>query len=269
MRNIKYIIKASLILLLVLFVALPAGAQELPGPMQPPRMVNDFAGFLDKNSVASLERKVRDFYNSSSTQIYIITVNDLQGYDPSDYATRIGEKWEVGTKGKDNGIVILIKPKTTSAEGEVFISVGYGLEGVIPDITSYRIVDSDIIPSFKAGDFHGGLNHAVETIISLSEGEFTSDQYMQSTESRGQSPIGTIIFIVMMIVLFIGGGSRSRRNGSVGRNLPFFLLLSMMGSGSRSHGGSFGGFSGGGGSFGGFGGGGGGSFGGGGAGGSW
>ena len=272
MSNQLQKIKTVFILVIALTIAIPGPlrSQDFPEPMNPPRMVNDFSGFLDPAAVGSLEKKLQTFYNSSSTQIYIIILDDLKGYDPSDYATRIGEKWKVGTGGKDNGIVILVKPKTTDNQGEVFISVGYGLEGVVPDITAHRIVDSEIIPRFKVNDFGGGLTQAVDILISLTEGEFSSDQYMENTNRSKGGSIGGIIFMIILFIIIFGGGSKSGRNSSVGRNLPFWLLLSMMGSGSRSHGGSFGGFSGGSGSFGGgFGGGGGGSFGGGGAGGSW
>ncbi len=272
MSNQYQKIKSAFILVLVLALTIPGplSAQDFPEPMNPPRMVNDFSGFIDQTGLSTLENKLQNFYNRSSTQIYIITLNDLKGYDPSDYATQIGEKWKVGTGGKDNGIVILVKPKTLDSQGEVFISVAYGLEGVVPDITAHRIVDTEIIPSFKIGDYTGGLTKAVDILISLTEGEFSSDQYMEHTGSSKGGSIGGIIFMIVLFIIIFSGGSKTGRNSSVGRNLPFWLLLSMMGSGSRSHGGSFGGFSGGSGGFGGgFGGGGGGSFGGGGAGGSW
>jgi len=252
---------------LLLCLAVPMKAQEFPEPMEPPRMVNDFAGFLEPQSAASLERKLQDFYFKTSTQIYIISVGDLHGYDPGDYAARIGEKWGVGTKGKDNGAVILIKPKTPDSRGEVFISTGYGLEGAVPDVIANRIVDNEIIPLFKEGDNYGGLNQAVDVLISLTEGEFTADEYVKQTSGSKGFSIGGIILLIIIIIALFGGGKSGRHN-HLGGNLPFWILLSMMGSGSRSHGGAWGGFSGGGG-IGGFGGGGGGSFGGGGAGGSW
>ncbi len=249
-------------------ISIPLKAQELPEPMDPPRMVNDFAGFLNPPNTASLEQKLQDFFYRSSTQIYLIIVDDLLGFDPSDYASRIGEKWGVGTKGKNNGIVILVKPKTEASRGEVYISPGYGLEGVVPDVIANRIVDNEIIPRFKAGDYFGGINQAAEVLISLTEGEFTADEYVKRTGGSKGKYIGGIIFLIFLLIAIFGGGSKTGRHNHLGGNLPLWILLSMMNSGGRSHGGSFGGFSGGGG-LGGFGGGGGGSFGGGGAGGSW
>ena len=106
-------------------------AQDLPEPMRPKRIVNDFTQLFSPQQQQALEQKLRNFNDTSSTQIAIVTVPTLQGYAPSDYAQRLAEKWGVGQKGKDNGVLLLIKPKSRTEEGQVAIAVGYGLEGVI------------------------------------------------------------------------------------------------------------------------------------------
>jgi uncharacterized protein len=233
-------------------------------------MVNDLTGFLSSDEINSLEAKLRGYLDTTSTQIYIAIVPDLLGYDKSDFAIRLAEKWKVGQKGKNNGILILVKPKTAMEKGEVFIAVGYGLEDVIPDITANKyIVNRDIIPNFKQNRFYQGLDEATTTIMGLASGKFTADQYNKRKATSGGGA-GAIIFIIIIIVLVLifKGNSRNRGNTMGGSSLPFWLALGMLSSGSRSSGG-FGGFSSGSGGFGGFGGGGGGSFGGGGAGGNW
>ena len=148
---------------------------------------------------------------------------------------------------------------------------GYGAEGAIPDIICAQIVDNDILPAFRQGDYYGGLDNAANTIMSLARGEFSAAEYGQKAKkSAGKGmPIGLIIFIIFIIIAAISGKSGGSKNKNISTGgLPFWMLLGMMGSGRGSHGGSWGGFSGGGGG-GGFGGFGGGSFGGGGAGGSW
>ena len=138
--------------ILALFLMLSTStifAQELPAPMDPPRLVNDFAGLLNQNEVAMLETKLRSYHDTTSTQVYIVIVNDLLGYDKSDYAFRLGEKWGIGQKNKNNGALILVKPKAGREKGEAFIAIGYGLEDVIPDITANHIVDLEMIPYFK------------------------------------------------------------------------------------------------------------------------
>ena len=256
-----------LVLILLLMVPLWSQAQEqLPVPAAPESWVNDYAGVFSSAERSALERKLNEFEYRSSTQIFIITLEDNGGYSASDLAPRIGEAWGVGQQGKDNGLLMVLDMQGR----DVFIATGYGLEEYIPDITAGRIVQHELIPNFKNGDYFAGVDAAVDVMISLLDGKFTADEYRKQTSGGGAS-IGGIIFMIILFSLIFGG---RRRSAGMGRsNLPLWLALGML-SGGR-HSGSFGNFSsgsggfGGGGGFGGFGGGGGGSFGGGGAGGSW
>ncbi len=256
--------KQILLSLLLAFSIVPIMGQDVPDPMQPPRLVNDFAGILNNEEQIALEQKLRAYHDSTSTQIYVVTVKDLSGYDVSDFAFRLGEKWGVGQKGKNNGIVILIKPKLGNQKGRAFIATGYGMEEIIPDATARRIVDNEMIPYFKENRYYKGINAALEVIFDLASGLYKADEY-----NPGESPWGGLIFLVIsFLIIILSARNQARINGStIGRSIPFWLLMGMMGSGGRSS--SWGNFSSGSGSFGGFRGGGGGSFGGGGAGGSW
>jgi len=255
-------------LILALFV--PAlRSQDFPEPMQPPRLVNDFAKVFDQSDAANLEQKLLDFNNQTSTQIFVVTVPTLNGLEPNDYTTRLAEKWKAGQKGKDNGVMILVKPKTAEERGQVYIAVGYGLEGVLTDAQANQLVDLEMIPKFKENNYAGGVEAAVNVIMKITSGEYTADQYLKKgNAAAGGSILGLIIMIGLLLIVFGGGSRRNRHQGFGGRSngLPLLLLMGMMGN---RGGGSFGGFSSGGGFGGGFGGGGGGSFGGGGAGGSW
>jgi uncharacterized protein len=259
----------------ILFFAITVNgtfSQNIPARPVPPRLVNDFAGLLKADEVNILEQHLVAFNDSTSTQIAIVIVPSLEGFDKSDYAQRLAEKWGIGQKGLNNGILILIKPKTADSKGEVFIAPGYGLEGAIPDITCGEIVDNEVLPAFRNGDYFTGLIKATNTLMALARGEYTAAQYGQKArKSTGKgAPLGLIIFIVFIIIAMISRNSGNSNNKHIGTGgLPFWLLMGMMGSGRGSHGGSWGGFSGGGGGGGGFGGFGGGGFGGGGAGGSW
>jgi len=247
-------------------------SQKIPDRPVPPKLVNDFVGLLKPEEVGMLERKLVQFNDSTSTQIAIVIVPSFGGYDISDYSQRLAEKWGIGQKGLNNGLLILIKPKTSDSNSGIRIETGYGLEGVIPDITCAEIIDNEIIPAFRNNDYYGGLSNATNTLMSLARGEFSAADYGQKPKKSGgkNSPAGIIIFIIIIVIVIFAGksGGSNRRNISTG-GLPFWLLLSMMNSGRGSHSGSWGGFSGGGGGGGGFGGFGGGSFGGGGASGSW
>ena len=267
--------KQFVLIIVILAVCSFSGvfAQDIPDPMQPPRLVNDFAGILSSDEVNRLENKLVAFNDSTSTQIAVVIVKSLNGYDENDYAQRLGQKWGIGQKGKKNGVVVLVKPKYPQEKGKISIQSGYGLEGVLPDITCKRIVENEMIPRFKVGDYYGGIDKATSTIISITKGEYTADQYNKRKKAKS-NPYGILIpFIIMVIVFFLIRGSRGGTH-SVGKNIPWWTALFLLGSMGRGHSGTWGDFQsgsggfggGGGGGFGGFGGG---SFGGGGAGGSW
>ncbi len=275
MRYNQIKIRTALLLLFVaLFFSLTSKAQdEFPARPEPPQLVNDFAGVLSAEQKGSLENKLVNFYQKTSTQIAIVTVKSLSGYDKADYAFRLSEKWGIGQKGKNNGILILVKPKLANEKGEVFVAVGYGLEAVVPDaVARQAIVGTELLPAFKQNDYFTGLDRSTDVLISLTSGEFTADQYVKATKKGGKGGIGGFAFILIILVLVFlfkrGSGNNSHGIGSTRGLLGGMLLGSMLGG---NHGGSWGNFSGGGGSSGGggFGGFGGGSFGGGGAGGSW
>jgi uncharacterized protein len=257
-------------LFLFLHVALSLEAQTLLARPDPPRLVNDFAGVLSSSEVQSLESKLVAFNDTTSNQIAVVIVNDLQGYDRSDFAYRVAKDWGVGQGDFNNGVLILVKTKTESSSGQIFIATGYGLEGAIPDIACADIIDREILPGFRDNDYYGGLDAGTDVLMSLAAGEYSYQNYAEGASSATIPGIIIFIIIIVFILIVSAGSSNNKHLRKTGTdNLPLWLLMSMMGSG-RSHGGSWGGFSGGGsrggGGFGGFGGGG---FGGGGAGGSW
>ncbi|MGA2824427.1 MAG: TPM domain-containing protein, partial [Bacteroidales bacterium] len=251
---------------------LTLAAQDIPERPVPPRLVNDYAGILSPDEVTRLEQKLVSFNDSTTTQIVLVIVKSLNGYDVYDFAQRLGQKWGVGQKGRNNGVVILVKPKYLNEKGEASIQTGYGMEGVLPDFTCKQIVDNEMIPKFAQGDYYTGVSAGIAVVMSITKGEFTAGQY--SKRARQQKPYGILVpIIILMVVVF---WIRINRGGthSVGKNIPFWTSLFLLGSMGRGGSGSWGNFQSGGGGFGGGGGGGfggfgGGGFGGGGAGGSW
>lgn len=254
-----------LLSLLFYFNVTPAKAQ-IPERPSPPRLVNDFSGILSQAESQQLENKLVQFARETSTQVVIVTLSDLDGYDPGDYAVRLGESWGVGQKGNDNGLVILVKPKTSNEQGRVFIATGYGLEGVLPDATvNGAIIDTEMIPSFKQNNYYQGLDNATDVIMKITRGEYTAEYYEENYAQQGGGILPVLFIFFLLFVILPILRSSSRKYYSPGKSLPLWLALGLL-SGGRSHPGSFGNFSSGRGGFGGFGGG---SFGGGGAGGSW
>jgi uncharacterized protein len=261
---------ALIVLLLANFVVRAADG-DFPARPEPAMLVNDFAGMLSTAEEAQLERKLEDYARNSSTQITIVTLKNLGSYEVSQYTFELGNRWGIGQKDKDNGVLIL----TSLEDRKGWIAVGYGLEGVLTDATTGRIYRNEIVPRFKEGDYYGGFDKAADAVIAATKGEYTADK--KEADNKGKFPAAIIIAIVVIIYLIIsrrggggGGGGYMSRRGSRGFGEGFLLgsILNNIGrgDGGGSSGGWGGGSSGGGGGFGGFGGGG---FGGGGAGGSW
>ncbi|MBA2249419.1 MAG: TPM domain-containing protein [Chitinophagaceae bacterium] len=261
------------LLLFFVFASLMVGAQTIQPRPVPPQAVNDFGHMLEPFQVQSLEQKVRAYNDSTSSAIVIITVPDLQGYDISEVSLKYLRDWGVGTKEKNNGVVILV----SKAERRARIETGYGMEGVLPDAVSKDIIEERMLPAFKDSDYYRGFDNAVDAVIQAAAGEYKAAPQNHVT-GVGGIPVRTIFFLIVIVIFILsrigggGGGSYMSRKGSTGLGgLPWFLLGNMLGGGSRGgwSGGSGGGFGGGGFGGGGFGGFGGGSGGGGGASGGW
>jgi uncharacterized protein len=247
-------------LLFIVLLALSSSvfSQKLFPKPNPPQAVNDFGNFLEPFQKDALEKKIRDYNDSTSSAIVIITVPDLQGYDIAELSLKYLREWGIGTKEKNNGILILV----SKAEHKARIETGYGMEGVIPDVIAKHIIDERMVPYFKENDYYRGFDNAVDAIILAAAGEYKPETHKNSP-LRFKS-IGILIFIIIFVIIGSrggrgGGGGYMSRRGSA---LPW-ILGSMLGGGGS--GGGFGG-GGGGGGFGGFGGG---SGGGGGASGGW
>ena len=268
--------KAFIISLFLFLFSFSVFSQDIPEQPNPPRLVNDLANVLTDQEKQQLESELVQFNDQTSTQIAILTVSSLKGYDIADFSTQVFNKWKVGQAGKNNGILVVFKPKTAEAKGGVFIVTGYGLEGILPDaVINRNVVDHEMIPRFRTGDIYGGLYAGCKVIKELAAKEYTAEAYQKKTSGKksekGGGGGGFLVILVIIILISIFRGGRGGHYNS-GGSLPFWLALGLLGS--NRGGGSFGGFSGGGGGFGGgdgggFGGFGGGMSGGGGAGGSW
>jgi uncharacterized protein len=238
---------------LSVLLALAAFAAEVIPPA-PKLYFNDYAGVTSSTTAERLNQTLDDFERATSSQVVVAVFKKMES-DSSieDYTVRVAQSWKVGQKDKDNGAVLFVFVQ----DRKMFLQVGYGLEGALPDAICKRIIEDEIKPHFKTGDYNGGLTAGVNAIIAATRGEYkgTGRTVADSHSSSGgnSSNIGIIIFIAIIIIIIWSMLSSGRRGGGW-----------MISSGSTGWGG--GGFSGGGG--GGFSGGGG-SFGGGGAGGSW
>jgi uncharacterized protein len=268
-------IKKTILFLTLIISAffLHAADDCIPSKPNPPRLVNDFAKVLSPQTISYLESSLVGFNDTTSTQIAIVTVDELCGYEPGPFAFELGEKWGVGNAKFDNGIVVLVRPKRGGNKGHAFIATGYGLEGVLPDAIAKRIVEREMIPYFKQNKYDQGILQAAKVIMEITGGEYSAENYNGRKKKKG-SVFPFFIVLFFIFIMFIGIFGRARRYART-NDLGFWAALWLMGSMSGRHGGHYNNFRSGGGGFGGFGGGGGfggfggGSFGGGGAGGSW
>jgi uncharacterized protein len=257
--------KKLIILLLLTFGYHLGFAQDFPEKPGTYALVNDLTNnTLTESQKASLEQKLRTFEDSTSNQIAVVIMKSTGEYDINDYAYQLGRKWGIGGKEKNNGVILLI----AIGDRKLSIQTGYGLEGALPDLYTKRIIENDIKPFFKEGDYYGGIDAGTNSIISLVKGEYKNDQpKAKSKGSKGAAGLIVIIIIVIIIAIIKrGGGGGSQVIGGRGTAEAIFLGMLLGGGGRSSGGGGFGGGSGGGfggGSFGG------GSFGGGGSSGSW
>lgn len=253
--------------LLFSFYAFTQVEDAVPSAPSPQRLYNDFTAnknFLTPEQAQYLERKLVAYDDSTSNQIAIVIVNDLKGYTANEYATALGRKWGVGGRDNNNGVVVLLS--TEEGNRDAYIAVGYGLEGAITDVTAKAIVDAELIPNLRNGDYYRALDQSVNALIKAAAGEYSAPKGYGSRKGPGIQPIIIGIIALWIILAIFGRGGRGGGGYASRRGYRGFWGPTIWGTGGGGWGG--GGWSGGGGG-GGFGGFGGGSFGGGGAGGKW
>ena len=256
---------AALCCLLLFAFSISVSAQNLPAKPNPPKLVNDFTNTLTHDQQESLERKLVAFDDSTSTQVAVVIIASLDGYDVSEYNTALGRAWGVGGKQFNNGVILLIAKN----DRKLNIATGYGVEGALPDITCKHIIDEVIVPNLKEQDYYRGIDEGTDAIIKAVQGEYKVPRKKMPGGSSGF----VVIIIIILIFLFLASRGGGRNGGFMSRRgyrsiIGQMLINEMLNSGRGGGGGGgwSGGGSSGGGGFGGFGGG---SFGGGGASGSW
>jgi uncharacterized protein len=227
--------------------------------------IHDESHVLSQDFVSRLEQYLKSGEDSTSNQIAVLVIPTLDDYPIEDYTLKVSEKWKLGQKGKDNGVLLFV----AIDDRKVRIEVGYGLEGVLTDALSSQIIRNELAPYFRQGNYEQGIAAAVQAISKAIRGEYKAE--VQTSRGSGRKGKGSLLpFLIVVGVLFLlsvmrGGGRKGggRSGGGWSSRGGWFPM-----GGGFLGGGGFGGGGGGGGGFGGFSGGGGG-FGGGGSSGSW
>ena len=241
-------------LLAVMTLAFPA--QAAPKFPALTGRVTDAAGILPAETVTTLDARLAELEKTTTIQLVVATVPDLQGYEIDEYGYQLGRTWGIGQKGQNNGAILLVAPN----ERKVRIEVGYGLEGVLTDALTSQIIRRDIVPHFKAGDMAGGVAAGTESLVKLlqlpPEERAKAAQAAAAAQAGGSGGggggLGTFRWIVIVIVWLILSGSRRRRGLRSGPAIIWGPGLGGWGGGGGGGwGGGGGGFGGGGGGFGG------------------
>ncbi|MCB9081737.1 MAG: TPM domain-containing protein [Lewinellaceae bacterium] len=182
-------------LLITLLAFAPAGqAKEIP-----PRsatLVTDYAGLLSVAERQALEQKLVAYDDSTSTQIAIIIDRSLEGEDIFDYSFRLAQAWEIGTEGKDNGILLYI----ALDDRQLYIHTGPGVQGYLPDNIAKRLIENTLKPAFREGAFYAGLDRVTTIMIQLGNGTYTNDK----PQSNGAPNIFIILLIVFLVIVIYG-----------------------------------------------------------------
>jgi uncharacterized protein len=243
---------AAILLLLVPAAAFGSGPAVPPAPT---RFVTDKAGVLSPGTAASLEQRLETFEKETSNQFLVYTERVVpEGTTLEEYTVACSQAWKAGQKGRKNGMILFVFPESR----KVRLEVGYGLEGAMPDALAIRVLDEQVLPRFRSGDYDGGISAGVDAAIAATKGEYKGTGRTQGRNRAGRVPFPLILFLGFLFFFVIGPAVLGRGRG--------YSYINRGGWGGGGFGGGFGGFGGGGG--GGFSGGGG-SFGGGGASGGW
>jgi uncharacterized protein len=220
-------------------------------PPKPAAYFNDYAGVVSKEAAHRFNEQLAQFERETSDQVVVAVFQKMQS-DSSidDYTQRVAQSWGVGQKDKRNGAVLFVFVE----DRKMFIQVGYGLEGALPDITAFDITEYHIKPHFRNGDYEGGLATGIDLICKAIRGEYKGSGKTVAEHHGNAGAPGFLFFIIFVIVLIVISRVMRRLAGygySSGRGGPIFFPTGGGGGWSSGGGGGFSGFSGGGGSFGG------------------
>jgi uncharacterized protein len=243
--------------LIFAFVAILASAICAYGaetiPPKPDRYFNDYAGVVTPGAAQRFNEQLAQFERETSDQVLVVVYHTMQS-DSSidDYTRRVAQAWGVGQKTQRNGVVLFVFVD----DRKMFIQVGYGLEGALPDFTAFDITERHIKPSFRNQDYEGGIATGIDLICKAIRGEYKgTGKTVQDSRSSQSGTAGLLVFFFVLILILIAVRASRRFGGYryTGGGGPF--VSGNWGSGggwsSSSSGGGFSGFSGGGGSFGG------------------
>ena len=189
-----------LFFLILGFHCLPAFALDIPE--KPQSYVNDYASLLSSSEKQTLESVLSQFEKETSNQVVVAIFTSLEGQSLEDFSIHLAEKWKVGVKEHDNGAILLIFKEDRA----VRIEVGYGLEGALPDAIAKRIIQNEIVPEFRQGNFDSGVSKAVNAILLATRGEYkAADSVDEKMQKWGGWFFWGMVFYFLIPLIFYAG----------------------------------------------------------------
>lgn len=250
----KHPFRWSRLLLAVAIASATIAVAADPLPPKPSRYVSDAAGVLSPPVAAALNARLETFERETSNQVIVATFPKIpDNYALEDFTQRTAEAWGVGQGKDDNGVVLFVFPNDRKTR----IEVGYGLEGVLPDIVAKRIIENELVPAFRAGNFDQGISRGVNAILQATRGEYQGSgrTNADTTEDADGTWLIFLFFILVLVIIVVANQNAVRRGTFYGPRGRRTVWTPPIGGGWTSGGGGGyrggGGFSGGGGSFGG------------------
>ncbi|MFM9026383.1 MAG: TPM domain-containing protein, partial [Bacteroidota bacterium] len=213
---------------LLLLSLLPALVSGEDFPARSTTLVSDFAEILTPEQRQALETKLVAFNDSTSSQLAVVIMRSTGGYDISEYSVQLFNKWGIGQKKENNGILLLV----ATADRKVFITTGYGIEGVLPDGLCGRIIRYDVLPRFKSGDYYGGIDAATTSIMGIVKGEFTAENYRKNKGEKG-FPLYLFFLALFIIFIVITSTARRTRHYAQTNNLSFWAAWALLNAASN------------------------------------
>ncbi|MBU1569296.1 MAG: TPM domain-containing protein [Proteobacteria bacterium] len=209
--------------IVLIFIVFPCYAGALDVPALKGR-VNDYASVLSPETENKLEVTLSALESSDSTQVVVLTIPSLEGEVLEQFSIKVAEEWKIGQKNKDNGAILFISKN----DRKIRIEVGRGLEGKLTDLLSGRIIQYEIVPKFREGDFNGGIEAGVNAIVSVVHGEYTSSG-SDTRQKKGANPFFSLIIFLFVFTAALSGFSKILGGVSGAALLPIISLFAFPG----------------------------------------
>ncbi len=189
--------------LIALMAVIVATAQIPPRPKTADDLVYDYAHVIDTTDYKVIRDSLRNLYMYNKTQVVVLTVESLDGMEIEDFCQQVFQEWGIGDKETNNGVLIVIKPKTEASRGQVRIHTGYGAEGALPDLLCKKIETDSMIPAFKENNYGLAVRKAVSLIVPSMKGEYPSDIATFLKEKEAEKERNSLIAVIVYVILYV------------------------------------------------------------------